>query len=357
MQGAIQVLRDHVPALADREIGAGNALRRVATAIARTAKEFDLQEIESLALALQDAETHDQISSRVQALISSLENLAGAGEPNRRRILIIEDDPGTVTLLEAWLEGPQRELVSAGTAAEARGILRSRSFDLVILDVVLPDADGRDLLMEIRGDRASKGISVVVCSGLPAERAKTECLALGADHYLQKPVEPESVRAVVARQLGETANREREVVGQERGGAAEMGEVAGLAREVPPRTRKILLVEDDRVTASLIQHRLKKEGYEVVHCADGIDGFETLKAETELDLAILDVKVPGMDGFELLQRFGELPHGRRIPVIMLTSMGQEADIVRGLELGAKDYVLKPFSPVELMARVRRALGT
>ncbi len=242
----------------------------------------------------------------------------------------MDDDRIEVTLLEALLDAPKRDLVSAGTASEAREILRSQPFDLLILDLGLPDGDGRDLLLEIRGDQALEGMSVVICTGLPADQARAECLALGADDFLQKPVQADSVRAAAARQLGETP---------------------------PLRTSKILLVEDDRVTASLIQHRLKKEGFEVVHFANGTDAFETLKQERQLALAILDVKVPGMDGFELLQRFREIPHLTQVPVIMLTSMGQEGDIVRGLELGAEDYVLKPFSPVELMARVHRVLGT
>ena len=330
VQGAVQVLRDTTSALEDRNSDAEPALRRVATAIAHAAKEFGLKEIERSALALRDAATHTEVLSEARSLASSLEGLAEKGKPEGYRILIVDDDRIEVTLLEALLDAPERDLVSAGTASEAREILRSQSFDLLILDLGLPDGDGRDLLLEIRGDQALEGMSVVICTGLPADQARAECLALGADDFLQKPVQADSVRAAAARQLG----------------------------EIPPlRTSKILLVEDDRVTASLIQHRLKKEGFEVVHFANGTDAFETLKQERQLALAILDVKVPGMDGFELLQRFREIPHLTQVPVIMLTSMGQEGDIVRGLELGAEDYVLKPFSPVELMARVHRVLGT
>ena len=70
---------------------------------------------------------------------------------------------------------------------------------------------------------------------------------------------------------------------------------------------------------------------------------------------ILDVKMPGLDGFEVLERLRKSPRYANIPIIMLTSMGQEADVVRGFRLGADDYILKPFSPTELSARVRRLL--
>jgi DNA-binding response OmpR family regulator len=115
-------------------------------------------------------------------------------------------------------------------------------------------------------------------------------------------------------------------------------------------------VEDDRVTASLIRHRLEKDGFEVVHYDDGQVAYNAVEGGASFSLAIVDVKLPGMDGFELLQRVRELRHSSDTPVIMLTSMGREADIVRGFELGANDYVLKPFSAVELLARIHRSLG-
>ena len=114
----------------------------------------------------------------------------------------------------------------------------------------------------------------------------------------------------------------------------------------------MLLVEDDRVTATLIQHRLVREGFDVMDFLNGEDAFRWASGSS-FDLAILDVKVPGMDGFELLERLRAIPRLESVPIIMLTSLGSEADVVRGLELGANDYMLKPFSPAELLARVRR----
>jgi PleD family two-component response regulator len=116
--------------------------------------------------------------------------------------------------------------------------------------------------------------------------------------------------------------------------------------------RRVLLVEDDRVTATLIQHRLVREGFDVMDFLNGEDAFRWASGSS-FDLAILDVKVPGMDGFELLERLRAIPRLEAVPIIMLTSLGSESDVVRGLELGANDYMLKPFSPAELLARVKR----
>jgi len=118
--------------------------------------------------------------------------------------------------------------------------------------------------------------------------------------------------------------------------------------------RRILLVEDDPDIAALIQIRLQRDGYEVVHLANGREAAEWARQHTA-DLVILDVKLPGMDGFELLAFLRAQPAFAEVPIVMLTSLSQEQHVVRGFELGADDYVVKPFSPVELSARVRRLL--
>jgi DNA-binding response OmpR family regulator len=101
-------------------------------------------------------------------------------------------------------------------------------------------------------------------------------------------------------------------------------------------------------------HKLKKEGLDVTRFDNGQDAYQAALAETP-DLVILDVKMPGLDGFEVLERLRGDARFAKTPILMLTSMGQEADVVRGFGLGADDYILKPFSPVELAARVRRLL--
>jgi DNA-binding response OmpR family regulator len=117
---------------------------------------------------------------------------------------------------------------------------------------------------------------------------------------------------------------------------------------------RVLVAEDDEISATLLLHRLEKEGLDVVRYDNGRDAYEGALEATP-DLVILDVKMPGMDGFEVLERLRRTPSYASVPIILLTSMGSEADVVRGFELGADDYVLKPFSPVELSARVWRLL--
>ena len=121
------------------------------------------------------------------------------------------------------------------------------------------------------------------------------------------------------------------------------------------RMPTILLAEDEPQTAQLIEFKLKQAGFEVAHATDGESAL-TLVAATQPVLIILDGLMPVMDGFEVLRRLKESPRFQRIPVIMLTARSRDKDVVSGLELGAADYMVKPFSPSELLARVRKILA-
>jgi len=126
---------------------------------------------------------------------------------------------------------------------------------------------------------------------------------------------------------------------------------------VPPAApvRRILLAEDDPVTARLVIHRLSREpGVTVLHAADGETALAIATRET-LAAAILDIRLPVLDGLSILGALRKDERHARLPVMMLTSLGSEADVIRGFELGADDYIVKPFSPAELVARLQRLL--
>lgn len=112
--------------------------------------------------------------------------------------------------------------------------------------------------------------------------------------------------------------------------------------------KTVLIVEDDRNIADLLRLYLEKEGYEVVIALDGLKGVEKFR-EVHPSLVLLDVMLPGMDGFEVCKRVRESPSD--VPIIMLTAREEETDKVFGLEAGADDYITKPFSMRELIARV------
>jgi two-component system response regulator MtrA len=114
---------------------------------------------------------------------------------------------------------------------------------------------------------------------------------------------------------------------------------------------KILVVDDDTALAEMIGIVLKSEGYEPSFCADGAAAFEAYRA-VQPDLVLLDLMLPGMNGIEVCARIRE---DSGVPIIMLTAKGDTADVVKGLESGADDYVVKPFNPKELVARIKTRL--
>jgi DNA-binding response OmpR family regulator len=117
----------------------------------------------------------------------------------------------------------------------------------------------------------------------------------------------------------------------------------------------VLAADDDQDILGLIAFRLERSGYTVLQAHDGEEAWEI--ARTQLpDLAVLDVMMPKLDGFELTRRLRADEATRRMPIILLTARAQEDDVQRGFDAGADDYMRKPFSPQELRARVQAILG-
>lgn len=408
----------------------------------------------------------------------------------RKGVLVVEDDPEIRYLLEAVLGRDDRDVVSAVSGAEAERALEAGSFDLIILDLILPDSDGRTLLTRIRSAPRSANVPVIVISARSGTDVRQDCYAAGADVFVQKPFDPAEVDAQVDARLEIGAGSDPEGLIDDTTGflnragmsrkVASVDEVFGLAlvqldrfasfadrwgwgeaegavarigdalrsaldetsipgrlgggellivmpglreREATERAERaldairgvdvedpegqkvrftasigvieaepdleleqaialarrrlfrarasgrnqvvwseteedtsarVLVAEDDEISATILLHRLEKEGLDVVRFDNGRAAYEAALEETP-DLVILDIKMPGMDGFEVLERLRRSPAYAAVPIILLTSMGSESDVVRGFDLGADDYILKPFSPVELSARVWRLL--
>jgi two-component system phosphate regulon response regulator PhoB len=120
------------------------------------------------------------------------------------------------------------------------------------------------------------------------------------------------------------------------------------------KTEKIVVIEDEDDILEVIAYNLKREGYEVITSTSGEDGLDKIE-KTAPQLVVLDLMLPEIDGLELCRKLKSDPLTRSIPVIMVTAKGEESDVVLGLGVGADDYVTKPFSPKELVARVKALL--
>ena len=119
-------------------------------------------------------------------------------------------------------------------------------------------------------------------------------------------------------------------------------------------TQRILVIDDEPDIVELVSYNLKKEGFMVSSASDGEEALEKIKKE-DFNLVILDLMLPGIQGMELCRMIRKNQKTDRLPIIMLTAKGEEIDRILGLEIGADDYIAKPFSPRELVARVKAVL--
>lgn len=124
------------------------------------------------------------------------------------------------------------------------------------------------------------------------------------------------------------------------------------ARTTPPQT--VLIIEDESDIRELLEYTLRRDGFDVSSAADGEVGLSLARKRCP-DLMVLDLMLPGLDGLELCRRLKQDEATRSIPIVMVTAKGDEADVVLGLGLGADDYVSKPFSPKEVVARIHAVL--
>jgi two-component system alkaline phosphatase synthesis response regulator PhoP len=119
--------------------------------------------------------------------------------------------------------------------------------------------------------------------------------------------------------------------------------------------KKILVIEDDPSTLRLTKYILEQEGYQVLTAPNGLEGLRKAKNE-ELDLIILDIVLPGVDGFEICHRLRAEPQTAQLPILMVSAKAREIDKATGLKMGADDYIIKPADPSEIVSRVESLLA-
>jgi len=116
----------------------------------------------------------------------------------------------------------------------------------------------------------------------------------------------------------------------------------------------ILIVEDDEVTSYMLEFLLQREGYTVTKANDGKEALKLIENSKPFDIVLLDIMIPYINGFELVSHIRAQPAWEKTPVLMLSGKSQEKDIIKALDSGATDYIVKPFQPGEVLARIRKA---
>jgi two-component system, cell cycle response regulator len=266
------------------------------------------------------------------------------------RILVVDDVPANVKLLEARLLAEYFDVVTAYNGAEALALCERAECDIVLLDVMMPELDGLEVCRQLKSSPLTHHIPVVMVTALDQPSDRVRGLEAGADDFLTKPVtdialvsrvrslarlkmmtDELRMRAVTSKEIG-LQNPEREAV-------LETG-----------RNGRVLIVDDrpssyERLAATLsVEHTVDVE----------VNPSEALfrAAESEYDLIIVSLALKDFDGLRLCSQIRSLERTRNIPILAIAEADNTAQLVRGLEIGVNDYLLRPVDRNEMLARAR-----
>lgn len=269
-----------------------------------------------------------------------------------RKALIIERNPQNAKAMGECIKriGGIESCVLVETGADAQKKFRKTRYSLIVLDLVLPDKDGRELLREIK-QSAEINCPVLVISGVPSDSIYMECINIGADEYLSKPFDTDKLYFEAMQVMSKNRMHivDPEESDQQAAKAEEQKKMSLSLKGV-----KVLVAEDDEIQGIFMAQKLGEQGADVTLVENGQLALDALEKNT-YSVVLLDGLMPVMDGFETLKNIRSTSRLKGLPVIMVTAMGSEDNIVRGYELGANDYILKPFSEEQLVNRIKSLL--
>lgn len=262
---------------------------------------------------------------------------------NGETVFLVVDDADTmrkVNSRQLELLGA-RHILLAGNGVEALAHLRARKVNVILSDWNMPVMDGLALLREVRSSPKLAHLPFIMITAESSRSQIVEAIATGVSSILIKPYTAKDLEQRIARAM---AHKPRVI---EVPAVAAPGQVA----ESRQNERPTLLVVDDMPDNLALVADLFKQDYRVLAARDGQNALSICTSGAPPDLILLDVMMPNMDGFELAERLRSHPRASRIPVIFVTAMTDQAARLRGLELGAVDFVSKPIDPAALQLKV------
>ena len=276
---------------------------------------------------------------------TALERLEAQFTRSLRRLLVVEDDVAQREAICQLLGGDNVEIVAVGTVKAALEQLRAGSVDCVVLDLSLPDASGYDLLETMAMDRAYSFPSVVVYTGGSLSAADEQRLRKYSSSIIIKSARsPERLLDEVTLFLHQVESElppERQRMLQR-----------ARDREAIFEDRKVLVVEDDVRNVFALTSVLEPKGIKVTIARNGREALEALERDPGVDVVLMDVMMPEMDGLEATRAIRRQPKWAKLPIIALTAKAMKSDLERCLEAGANDYLAKPLDVDRLLALLR-----
>jgi len=256
---------------------------------------------------------------------------------NNASILVVDDEEQNRDILSRRLVKEGYTVTVSDGGKEALDMLRLERYDLVLLDIMMPGIDGYEVLKRIRSEPVLHNTPVIMVTALSDTSSIKRCLALGATDYVGKPFELTFLKSRIRQAMQAMSNLRR----------------ANAAADTA--TAAVLVVEDDEVNRDLLVRRLTKAGYTTHAAGSGAEALSLIN-EHHYDLILLDIMMAQMDGYQVLQKIRLREAYKNIPIIMISALGDASSIARCMELGADDYIMKPYNATILNERVFKLLG-
>ena len=263
-----------------------------------------------------------------------------------RRLLVVEDDERQrQSVVELIGGGEDVEVTAVGSSEEALEALEAQRYDCMVVDLKLPEMGGFDLLEKIKNDERFSSIPVIVYTGKELTRREETKLKKFADTIVVKDASsPE-------RLLDETSlflhRVERKLPREKRRMLEQLHSAEEIFKE-----KKILIVDDDVRNVFALTSVLEAHGTEVVYAENGKDGIELLRRNPDVDLVLMDIMMPELDGYQTIAAIREDEAFKQLPIISLTAKAMKGDREKSISAGASDYITKPVDTDQLLSLMR-----
>jgi CheY-like chemotaxis protein len=266
----------------------------------------------------------------------------------KKRLLVVEDDAAEQLSIKELLGHDDIEIQAAGSGAECLEMLGSEPFDCVVLDLRLPDMSGFEVLKTISGNPALSDLPVVVFTGRELSAEEDAFLHSMARSIVVKGVEsPERLldeTALFLHRVVEGLPPEKQRMLQRLHNSDE--QLAG---------RTVLLVDDDARNVFALSSVLERRSMNVLTATTGNEALKLVESNPQLAIVLMDIMMPGMDGYQAIEAIRANPERRRLPIIALTAKAMKGDREKCLEAGASDYLAKPVNTEQLLSTLRNWL--
>ncbi|MEI6948729.1 response regulator [Paraflavisolibacter sp. H34] len=276
-------------------------------------------------------------------LKASLRHIEGATRRKLKKLLVVEDNEQQNTAIRELIGDPQVQAVGAFSGEEAFRLLQQDAFDCVIIDLGLPQMTGLELLEKLKAEESLRGLPVIVYTGKDLSREESNRLGRLASSVVLKTADSQE------RLLDEATLFLHRV---EQDPSKQPAPPKPVRSSEVLKNRKVLVVDDDMRNIYALTNVLEQEGVRCYSAENGGAALELLQQQDRIDLILMDVMMPGMDGYEATREIRKLEGYARTPIIALTAKAMKGDREKCLQAGMSDYITKPVNIEQLLSLMK-----